>query len=161
MWYLLTLLFFLSKNTPNSYAQMHNGEIYRKLIQTYFSQNNSPIKRIQGQPLIEWLPTYQIDSLASRQLIFSPAIIKYERLAKSSYVRNISVRLTLQDSTVQSVNQSYSDTLDTKSFKKIYKNSPYELKGDNPIFLKKWGLPIAIISGSIVGVIALFFVRSQ
>ncbi|GEM_PF-2273925 len=157
----VVIIFLMDISTYSLAAQVPNGAIYEELIDTYFSEHGNRYQQVQGQPIKNWMPEYELDSLSLKRLMISPVIVKYERLGKKSYVRMISVRLSVQDSVVTSSNPTYRDTLDKKSFKKIFRESPHEFRADNPSILSKWIIPSALISGSVAGVVALFFVRSR
>ncbi|RMG23621.1 MAG: hypothetical protein D6730_14135 [Bacteroidetes bacterium] len=141
-------------------TQPHNGEIYRQLVQNYFSAHGNHFLRVQGQPLAEFMPPYTIDSLAGSSLIVGLPTVKYGRVGKRHFSRTLGLSLSLQDSSVRPMYVSYTDTLEKKVLLRLYRQSPDQLKGDKPTAMARWIFPLALISGSVGGVLALFFVRS-
>ena len=155
------LLFLLLGNRGFLHGQPHNGEVYRQLLSEYFNNQVNVPKAVLGQIVEGWIPEYEVDSTSNIQLILSPGQVEYKKIEKKTYSRKVSVRLTRQDTTVSSLNKVFQDTLEQHVLKKIYKSSPEELKGDNPILMTRLGLPVMLIVGSIGGVITLFFARSR
>lgn len=144
-------------------AQPHNGEIYEQLVDQYFQQDSLPFHRISGTIITEWMPEYQVNPSALYELNFSSPLISYSALGQKKYRRSISFSIQRMDSLQNPapVRLSFADTLNLITIKNVYRNSPKQLKGEDPRPGAKWLKPMTLISLSIGGIISLFFIRSQ
>lgn len=143
------------------HAQPHNGEVYRQLMRGFFDEQGNQFLQVNGSPVEAYTPPYVLDSTTSRQLIVSQASVSYERLGPKRYLRQLSLRLTLQDSSLQAFPLTYTDTLSKSQLKQAFRASPYALQGDMPTPEARWILPAALITASVGGFISLFFLRSR
>lgn len=69
--------------------------------------------------------------------------------------------ITKKDSVQISIPLEYNDTLSAESLQRIYKGSGREFRGDNPSAWGKWISPLILVSSGVVGISALFYVRSR
>ncbi|MEM7367821.1 MAG: hypothetical protein AAF587_04425 [Bacteroidota bacterium] len=142
-------------------AQPHNGEVYQQLLQTYLSEHPGPYSQVEGQQIDNFVPSIQLDSSSSARLTIGFAEILYRPTDKNQLLRRLELSIQVEDSVLRSETLSFQDTLTPKAIHQIYHQSPKPLRGENPTRRAKWGMPMAMIVGSIGGMITLFYFRSR
>lgn len=141
-------------------AQLSNAEVYRTLWQNHLAEQTH-YGKISGQILKSFFPDYQADTTSSLGLqVFEPQV-NYSQLPDKRIMRSIEVPYNVKDSVIESYRLRYVDTLQLESFKQIHRQSEGVLKGESPTFVAKWLRPLGILSLSVGGIIALFYVRSS
>lgn len=98
-----------------------------------------------------------VDSTEQDVLQINGFSILYNPLGKGSYLRDIQIPINISG---QERNLVYQDTLSGKTLRKIIRKSPEVFKGEDPTTFSRWIKPAAMISGSVLGIIGLFFIRS-
>ena len=153
------LLFsFILFNLPLSLAaQEDNASLYRQLLTTYFEKNPGPYRSISGRFFKDYLPPLSIDSTQSKQIQIQGYTIQYNPLGKKAYLRSIDIPIYING---EEEKLSYQDTLSSQVLRKIIKRSPEPFKGEDPTSFSRWIQPAALIGASVLGIVALFFVRS-
>ncbi len=160
---LLTWISFISLGIvfclfpTHSSAQQHNGEIYRTLLQEIESLHPQSFKSIEGRYFKDYLPKLMVDSTEQDVLQINGFSILYNPLGKGSYLRDIQIPINISG---QERNLVYQDTLSGKTLRKIIRKSPEVFRGEDPTTFSRWIKPAAMISGSVLGIIGLFFIRS-
>ncbi|MEM6800609.1 MAG: hypothetical protein AAF696_04345 [Bacteroidota bacterium] len=139
------------------HGQEDNASLYRQLLSEYFEKNPGPYRSITGRFFKDYLPKINIDSTQSTQIQIQGYSILYNPLPNKEYLRSIEIPLYVNG---EEEKLSYQDTLSAKVLRKIIKASPEPFKGEDPTFFSRWIQPAALIGVSVLGIIALFFVRS-
>ncbi|MEM9986183.1 MAG: hypothetical protein AAF804_13915 [Bacteroidota bacterium] len=143
-------------------AQVSNDLLYEQLKKDFFASHPGPYQGVQG-PSQNLLPdsTY-IDTSSSTTLVFLGLEIAYQEL-KLGIARTLTLPAQLEhaDGSLQSEEISYRDTLSTQEFRRMYRQSSLSLKGEDPRRRQAWLNPVLWIGLPIVGVIALFTLRSR
>ncbi len=143
-------------------AQVSNDQVYEELKQDFFDAYPGPYRHVQG-PGENLLPdSAYIDSSSSIQLSFLGLEVAYQEL-ESSIARTLTLPAQLEHANggLQSQELSYRDTLSFQEFRRVYRQSSLGVKGADPRKRQKWLNPTLWIGLPIVGVIALFTLRSR
>lgn len=143
--------------TPTLRAQEDNAFLYRQLFTEYFEKNPGPYRSLSGRFFKDYLPAIEIDSSKSRQIQIQGYSIQYNPLGNKAYLRSIEIPVYVNG---EEEKLRYQDTLSTKLLRKVIKRSPEPFKGEDPTHFSRWIQPAALIGASVLGIIALFFVRS-
>lgn len=147
--------------TTALWAQPNNQEICQNLGQEIQASFPGPFTEISPAQAESWWPDWSLDPAALGQLALRPPAITYERLPDKRYLRQVSIDVMYQDSLMQSETFSHQDTLGVKEIRLVRKNSPKALRGEDPRPINRFGKPLLTIGASILGVVALFYIRSR
>ena len=143
-------------------AQPHNGELYRELIHHQLEKHTDTLSSLKGLKLPLWLPEWVDDSTANQTLSILTPVISSQLLGKDSVVRSLGMRFQWEGKTGLLADQgSHRDTLSRAGFRRVWRESPAELRGEDPRKLQRWGKPFAMVGGSILLIVSLFYLRSQ
>ena len=142
-------------------AQPHNGIIYQQLLTDYLEQQGDRFQHIDGPQIESFTPAFVLDSTASTRLSLGFPEVNYTQFDAGKIIRKVALSVQREDSVLRSEMLSYQDTLDQKIVRKIFKESPKSLRGENPSVRARWLLPTLLLGGSIGGIVSLFYVRSR
>jgi hypothetical protein len=144
-----------------SFAQKDNRSLIREMFSEWLAKGESGFSQttctLEGLQDLLPLP----DSSASRMLEITDPEIRYEKLKGSKLRREVVLSLVVTDSLPKRERLVMADTLSRAEFKEIYRSSPRALKGENPLPGPAILVPAAVISASVIGLAALFYVRSR
>ncbi|MDB4286121.1 hypothetical protein N9933_02355 [bacterium] len=141
-------------------AQPHNGEVYKNLIQNFFTETEPSNTKIDER-YEAWIPKYQIDSSRNETVRIGGPDISYNKLKNKQFTRMVQVSVEIKDSVQRSEVLVYSDTLSIQELKEVQKGSPPDFRSELPTTYSKTLRPLAIVTASIAGVISLFYIRSR
>ncbi len=141
-------------------AQPHNGVLYQQAWQQFLSQTDTLPRSIEGFSLPDWQPNVSLDTSSAQTWRVLPPRIQYTPLDSQCYQRSFRWNLTVASTIQRDIPWTYIDTLDRPSLKRILRQSPQALSGDDPTQSGKWGIPLAWIAGGTGISLALFFIRS-
>ncbi|MFK7925231.1 MAG: hypothetical protein AB8H47_24970 [Bacteroidia bacterium] len=141
-------------------AQLSNAEVYRSLWKKHLTEQTH-YSKISGQILTDLLPAYEPDTASSLRLQILNPQVNYTQLPDKSIIRSIEIPYNVKDSLIESFRLRYVDTLQRENFKQIHRESREALRGESPTFAARWLRPVGILSLSVGGILALFYVRSS
>ena len=141
-------------------GQPGNAEIYQQLLSEYLAEAPA-FKAISGAKLADHFPAVALDSTSHRSLQVLPPQLGYEVLDDKRIKRIMSIALTERDSILRPVQLSFEDTLEMQDFRRIHRQSPDALRGDDPTLRARWIRPIGLIGLSVITFVGLFYVRSR
>jgi hypothetical protein len=143
-------------------AQAHNGEVYQQLIRHQLAAHTDTLSSLKGTVIAAWLPEWIDDSTANQTLSILTPVISSQLLGKDSVIRSLELRFQWEGKTGLLADQeSHRDTLSRADFRRVWRESPLELRGEDPRKLQRWGKPFALVGGSILLIVSLFYLRSQ
>lgn len=141
-----------------AFAQTSNGELYRQLWSNHL--DTAHYQRISGQVLETYFPNYEPDTNSQKRLVVLNPQVQYELLADKRIRRSLEVPYNVRDSVSQSLRLFVEDTLSQEDFKHIHRQSRDVLRGESPTIAARWVRPVALLTLSVTGILALFYIRS-
>ncbi len=141
-------------------AQHTNEQIYRQLLQQFHTEHPATYKTIKGRYFSDYLPDIAIDSNRTEILNLEGFSIQYNPLGKKSYLRSIEIPVSVQGKMLKQEVLTHQDTLNARQLRSVIKKSAEPFKGEDPTQYSRWIQPAALVGGSILAIIGLFFIRS-
>ncbi|MEL7532478.1 MAG: hypothetical protein AAFN10_14265 [Bacteroidota bacterium] len=154
------LLIFCLWGATSLRAQLNNGELYRQLWETHFSEA-ARYAKVSGQILEAYFPPFETDSSATKRLQVLKPEVSYEQMGDKRITRRLEIPYNVKDSLIESFRLSHTDTLDLLTFKQIHRQSKDDLRGESPTFASRWLKPSLMLGLSVGGILGLFYVRSR
>jgi hypothetical protein len=143
-----------------SKAQITNELAFESLVTNAVKKNGQPIDSISGFYTQELLASISDGKKGGQNLFVEVPILNFERLSKGRFERRLETVVSFRDSTAQSLQLIYQDTLDGKQLSAVRKTTYLELRGQSPRPTAKYLGPALLIGTAIAGIILLFYLRS-
>ncbi|MEZ4829219.1 MAG: hypothetical protein R3C61_23475 [Bacteroidia bacterium] len=161
--FVVTSFFFSGcmMNSLQGFAQNGNEEILCDMMSRFLIQGEYHFRQYQGFTGADCLEKLTTDSLSDATLTIGTPRVTYQSLGKKRYLRRMDIRLKGSGEMAVDTTLSYTDTLSGKALRQYNRQSPENLRADDPTLLGKWVKPMMLIGVSVGGVISLFYIRSS
>ena len=143
-----------------SKAQITNELAFESLVTNAVKKNGQPIDSISGFYAKEFSASISNGKKGGQNLFVEVPLLNFERLSKGRFKRRLETVVSFGDSTAQSLQLIYQDTLDGKQLSAVRKTAYPELRGESPRPTAKYLGPALLIGTAIAGIILLFYLRS-
>jgi len=160
--FLLLIINVLTYSFGSSFskAQITNQLEFETLVTNAVRKNGQPIDSILGFYASQLLASVSHGQKGGQDLIVEIPIVNFQRVSKGMYERRLEVVINFRDSTEQSLQLIFQDTLVGNKLSAVRKSRYPELRGQSPRPAAKYIGPALLIGTAIAGIILLFYLRS-
>ena len=135
-----------------------NLELTQRLIRRVADSAGLVVSKYTGAGA-RWADTLATDSAGIPVQVTEPNVF-LSMVSKTELRRVVQVTLAWGDTLPMLARTSVADTLTTKAWAWVRRNSPPEISGDDPRWAVRWLRPALLTAGSLGVVATLFYLRS-